>query len=336
VTLAAIVITLAIAVPAVAFALWPLVWRREGGPTLLPLPPDAREQLLERKRGALRALRELDFEHGAGHLSDTDYDELRARYESEAAAVLTELDRLGAPEPAPPPRALAPAAAGARSAWRHPLALGAAAVALLVFGIVIGVSLVRNTEPDQSAAMAPPASRPLAPIGPDGAPIVSGATGALPGAAAPRTVTPEIMQGMLGAARTSLFEGRYGEAIAAYQAVLKRDKDNVDALTHLGLIVAIGGHVDDALKTFDKALALDPNYAPALLYRGQVLLEGKKDAAGAITSWEKFVAVTPPGEDRDRVARLIDNLKMGGRDGPPKPPNARDAPAKPWRPSNSD
>ena len=44
---------------------------------------------------------------------------------------------------------------------------------------------------------------------------------------------------MLQAARQSLFEGRYSEAIAAYQAVLKRDERNVDAMTHLGLIVAV-------------------------------------------------------------------------------------------------
>src|SRR5437762_7370960 len=34
------------------------------------------------------------------HISDADYAELRARYESEAARVLTELDRLAAPAPA--------------------------------------------------------------------------------------------------------------------------------------------------------------------------------------------------------------------------------------------
>jgi len=100
---------------------------------------------------------------------------------------------------------------------------------------------------------------------------------------------------MLSAARASLFEGRYGEAIAAYQAVLKRDPKNVDALTHLGLIVAIGGHADTALETLERALAIDPEYPPALLYRGQVLYESKKDTAGAIRSWEKFVAVMPPG-----------------------------------------
>jgi len=47
-------------------------------------------------------------------------------------------------------------------------------------------------------------------------------------------------------------------------------------MTHLGLIVAVGGHADSALETFDKALKIDPKYAPAYLYRGQVLYEQKQ------------------------------------------------------------
>jgi cytochrome c-type biogenesis protein CcmH/NrfG len=125
-------------------------------------------------------------------------------------------------------------------------------------------------------------------------------------------VTPAVLQGMLGAARQSLFAGRYSEAMSAYQAVLKRDPKNVDALTHMGLIAAIaaqGEHgpemVSRALDLFDQALTLDPNYPPALLYRGQVLYEVRKDVPGAIQAWEKFLAVTPPGEDRDRVAKML-------------------------------
>jgi tetratricopeptide (TPR) repeat protein len=118
-----------------------------------------------------------------------------------------------------------------------------------------------------------------------------------------------MLQGMLQAARSSLFAARYGEAIAAYQAVLKRDPTNVDALTHLGLIVAIGGHADQALETIDRALTIDPNYPPALLYRGQILYEAKEDAAGAIRSWEKFLAVAPAGTERDRVSTMIAEAK---------------------------
>jgi tetratricopeptide (TPR) repeat protein len=268
------------------------------------LPLDRRQQLEEEKRAALGAIRELEFEHAGGHVSDADFTDLRARYEGEAATLLTELDRLGPAEPAPP--RVAPRTVPRRSAWRHPAALAAAAVLLVVFGIVVGAGIVRYTEPDPMAGRPSPGSRPLAelPREAPGAPGASNAPRVEPG----RPLPPEMLRGMLQAARSSLAQGRYSEAIAAYQAVLKRDPSNVDATTHLGLILAVGGgpeHADRALEIFDRALAIDPNYLPALLYRGQVLFEAKHDVAGAVRSWEKFMALAPPGEDRDRVVKMI-------------------------------
>jgi tetratricopeptide (TPR) repeat protein len=302
-----LVATVVIGVPALAFTLWPLLRADARGRTFLPLPVDRRQQLTEEKRAALAALRELEFEHGAGHVSDADYADLRRRYEGEAAAILTEIDRLGPAEPVPPktePRELR------GSAWRHPLVLGAGAVLLVAFGIVVGAGIVRYSEPDPMAGQPLTGSRPLASL-PSDAPSATAAVPPETGGTG-RVVPPEVLRGMLEAARASLAEGRYGEAIAAYQAVLKRDPKNVDAMTHLALIVAIGGgpeHVDRALEAFDKALALDPNYLPALLYRGQVLYEIKKDPGGAIRSWEKYVAVSPPGEDRDRVTKMIEEAR---------------------------
>lgn len=293
-----VIAAVVLGLPALAFTLWPLLRRDGGAAPLLALPPDEREQWLEAKGAALRALRELAFEHDAGHISDADYAELRVRYEGEAAAALTALDRLG-PAATTAPVSRAPRADAAPHGWRHPIALGASGVALLVFGLLLGVGIVRYTEPDRTAAM-PPVMPPM-----------TAAPDATAGAAAPRSVSPDVMRGMLQAARGSLSEGRYSEAIAAYQAVLKRDPKNVDAMTHLGFIVAIGGHADSALETFDKALAIDPDYAPALLYRGQVLYEAKKDVAGAVSSWERFVKVAPNAEDRERVKKLIAEAKAG-------------------------
>lgn len=281
---------LLLGVPLVGFALWPLLGRPGRARTFLPLSPDPRESLLEQKHQVLRALHELAFEHEAGHVSDADYADLRARYETEAARVLTELDRLGAP-PARPPAAPRPAA---RAGWRHPFALAAGAVGLIVFGVALGGGIARHTGPDPTAGLPMPGSRPLATLEPSA-----------PDTPSPRAVSPEMLRGMLQAARTSLFEGRYGEAIAAYQAVLKRDPKNVDAMTHLALVAALAGHADEALATFDRALAIDPDYAPALLYRGQVLYEAKQDRAGAIRSWERFLKIVPSGEDHERVKRLI-------------------------------
>ncbi|RPH84712.1 MAG: hypothetical protein EHM88_03495, partial [Candidatus Rokuibacteriota bacterium] len=139
-----------IGVPAIAFAMWPLV-RRAGAGAWLPLPIDARERLAEDRRAALRTLRELEFEHAAGHVSDVDYVDLRARYEAETATILAELDRLGVPAA---PAATAPAvpaaapAAERRSAWRHPAAIAIGGLALVTFGVVLGVGIVRYSEPD--------------------------------------------------------------------------------------------------------------------------------------------------------------------------------------------
>jgi hypothetical protein len=172
-----LIAAVAIGVPALAFTLWPLLRRHGGAGGLLALPPDEREQWLEAKGAALRALRELAFEHDAGHISDADYADLRARYESEAAAALTALDRLGA-APTPPPAT--PRETKSSRGWRHPAALAASGVALLVFGVLLGVGIVRYTEPDQTAA--PPVMPPVA-TAPETPTTVLGGDRRLPGRA---------------------------------------------------------------------------------------------------------------------------------------------------------
>jgi tetratricopeptide (TPR) repeat protein len=184
--------------------------------------------------------------------------------------------------------------------------MAAGAVLLVVFGVVIGINASRVTEPDQTVT--PPGARlPVPGAGPDagGSPVGPPNVRLEPG----KPIPPEMLAGMLQAARQSLFDGNYSQAIAAYQAVLKRDAKNVDALTHMGLIVAIGGHADVALETIDKALAIDPRYPPAYLYRGQVLFEQKQDYAGAVKAWESFLKLVPRGEDHDRVVALVETAK---------------------------
>ena len=291
----------AIVVPALAIVLWPLLGGRAATASSPARASDDRRLELEEEKSAIyRALRELEFDHDAGHLSDPDFQSLRERYESRAGVLITELDALGPEPPRRAPAEPAPARTEApRASWtRHPATFAAGAVVLVIFGVIIGVNAGRFTERDET--FTPPGARipvpgpPPSPVGPPMARLEPG-----------KPIPPEMLAGMLQAARQSLFEGRYSEAIAAYQAVLKRDERNVDAMTHLGLIVAVGGHADSALETFDKALKIDPKYAPAYLYRGQVLYEQKQDYAGAVAAWERFMALVPKGEDRDRVAELV-------------------------------
>ncbi|MBI2218732.1 MAG: hypothetical protein HYU51_15695 [Candidatus Rokubacteria bacterium] len=288
-----------IGVPALAFAVWPLI-RRGRGRSFLAFPPDAREQLTEQKRGVLRALRELDFEHAAGHVSDDDFADLRARYEAEAAEILGALDGLGAAVPEDRPPVHEAAGSPRRSAWLHPAVLAASAVFLVVFGGTLGVGLVRYTAPDESASMGaggePPGTA-SAPGGmgtaPDG-PVASGpmARGSGGGGSASRPLPPAMLQGMLNAARESLITGRYGDAFSAYRAILTRDPNSADALSHIGVLAAIADHPGEAIELLDRARAIDPD---------------------AINAWEHYVQAAPAGEDRERVKKLLADAKS--RDG---------------------
>jgi cytochrome c-type biogenesis protein CcmH/NrfG len=292
----------AIALPALAIVLWPLLRGGIGRAAASPETLDRRLELAEEKASTYRALKELDFDHEAGSLSDDDFQALRDRYEGRAAELITALDVLGEAAPRPAVERAAPAS---RSWTRSPAAMGAGGLALLALGIALGAGVSRYAKPDET--MVPPGSRIPVPTLPDPGPLLPGAPGT--GAASMKSIPPEILARMLEAARQSLSDGRYPEAIAAYQAVLKRDPKNVDAMTHLGLIVAMGGHADAALETFDKALSFDPKYGPALLYKGQVLFEVKQDYPGAVKAWERYLALGPTGDDRQRVVALIQEAK---------------------------
>jgi tetratricopeptide (TPR) repeat protein len=312
---------LLLAVPAALFVAWPLRHRRADS---LPATgdEDARGVLESEKVLALRALRELDSEREAGLLADDDYAALRTRYEARAATVLRQLDALGPAPPAPPPREPArPAARRAPAAtpvaWtQRPLVLGAFAVVLLGFGIVLGALAVRYARPDAAPEAAIAQQAPEPPFAPP------------PGAGDPaRPLPKEMLEGMLRAAHASLDAGRYQEAIAAYKAVLKREPQNVEAITHLGLILAVAGHTDGALEALDRALAIDPGYAHAWWDKARLLYEQRQDYAGAIAAWERFVQVGPPGPDREhalsqiREARTRLAAKPAGGATPPAAPS---------------
>ena len=287
-----VLFTLGLALPAVAFAAWPLIARHDrGGNPVAALADDDRAGLENEKLIALRALRELELDHTAGHVSDEDYRDLHARYEGDAVAVLRRLDAL--PPAAPVPRRPPVAQRDLGTPWtRQPVALGAMGGGLLVFGVILGVMVSRYSIPAPpepgmgGAGEAPPIAAPA------------------PGGGPPRPLSKEMLQGMLQAAHASLDAGRYQEAIAAYTAILRRDPRNVEAITHLGVILAIAGHHADALEAFDKALSIDPGYAHALWDKAGTQ-EALENHAGAIETLERFVRIVPAGPDRDRAQERL-------------------------------
>jgi cytochrome c-type biogenesis protein CcmH/NrfG len=298
-------IALAFGVPVALFILWPL---RRAQTLASPLETDDPRVVLEGEKVlALRAIRELDRDRQLGLLAEDDYATLRVRDEARASVILKRLDALG-PAPSPPARPPSPPSpAPAPVPWtRQPAVLAGGAIALLGFGVALGALATRYAAPTPPEPMAgareegAPASA-IPPMGGD-------APTAGPGGS-PRPIPKEMLEGMLRAAHASLDAGRYQEAIAAYKALLKREPQNVDAITHLGVILALAGHTDGALEALDKALAIDPSYAHALWDKARILADARHDYAGAIATWERFVAVVPPGQDRENALAKIGEAK---------------------------
>jgi rRNA maturation endonuclease Nob1 len=78
------------------YTLRPLFREPEGNLDIELLAETELDRLLNRKNVIYRNLRDLEFEHKMGRLSDADFQQLAAGYKHEAAGVLERLDQLNA------------------------------------------------------------------------------------------------------------------------------------------------------------------------------------------------------------------------------------------------
>jgi Flp pilus assembly protein TadD len=95
--------------------------------------------------------------------------------------------------------------------------------------------------------------------------------------------------------------GAYADAIAALDRAIAL-KSGADLLTYRALFRRSSGDPKGAKADFDAALALDPSFAPAHLYAGE-LLEAQGDAEGARRAYERAEAAGGPFGERAKKRR---------------------------------
>jgi len=285
----------------------------------------AAEDLKRQMEASYAAIRELDEDLAAGRLSQADHAKLKQRSERQAAALLKRLRLAEQPEPQRPARdAGARPPLGAR--LRGPMALTVGAVVLLLAGTTVGILLARSTSEERLSV--PPSAA--------AAKAVSGGAAVSPELETLRkgveTEAAPISK-LLAFAHLALDEGQIPAAIWAYKRVLTRDAKNAEAITHMGIILYQGGHLDQALERVQEALKIDPNYAHARWDRAQMLFTGKKNYAAATRALEDFLALVPAGEDAVRARAMLDEARRqsaaGGRRGDSAPAPATRPPAGP-------
>ncbi|MFQ5946358.1 MAG: tetratricopeptide repeat protein, partial [Anaerolineae bacterium] len=289
-----IVIIAGLALLAGALAAWPFLRSRPG----LDAPPSSEPaaELRQELEARYQGLAELDEDMAAGKLSLEDHSRLKADLEQAAAALLSRTEALEAARRTPAPsrarQERRPSAEPRRERWlARPAVLAAGAVLFLLLGLGLGLFLSGLlTSPSPPPPRASPAAR-IARLERE------------------LRANPTDVKKLLALGHIALDEGELSKAISAYKEVLTLEPDNVEAITHTGLVLFLSGHVDQALSHLDRALALDPTYAHAHWDKANILYHAKQDYAGAIEAWEAFLVLIPSGKDADRARAMVAEAK---------------------------
>jgi tetratricopeptide (TPR) repeat protein len=86
----------------------------------------------------------------------------------------------------------------------------------------------------------------------------------------------------------------YDKAIKAFDEAIKLNPNYAEAWYEKGIVLRVGHEQDEAIKAFDEAIKLNPNYAEAWFEKGVVLYDkyvGKYDEA--IKAFDKAIELNP-------------------------------------------
>jgi thioredoxin-like negative regulator of GroEL len=128
------------------------------------------------------------------------------------------------------------------------------------------------------------------------------------------TGTPSANGGeaLLAQGRAAFEQGNWSQAIESFKKVLASDPNQPEAHAYMGLILAQAGHTDGALTAFDRALSAAPNFPMALWGKGMVLYQTGRDPAEARRLLQKVYALMPPGPEKEEVDKTIAQMAQGG------------------------
>jgi len=101
----------------------------------------------------------------------------------------------------------------------------------------------------------------------------------------------------------SVYHGnhQFKEAAAYYEKAVQADPKNVALRTGLASSLYRSGDVDGALEQLDQALRYDPKDANSLFNLGMIRLQGKGDAKGALTAWQRLLKSNPQLSDERKA-----------------------------------
>lgn len=119
---------------------------------------------------------------------------------------------------------------------------------------------------------------------------------------------------------------RFEDAARWYEEALTIEPRNVSVSTDLGISYYYMNQPDRALAQFERSLAIDASHTKTLLNVGIVRAYGKDDLGGAVTAWERVVAIAPESPEGKVAKQALDAVRNahpnvpGGPGAETKPP----------------
>ncbi len=111
-------------------------------------------------------------------------------------------------------------------------------------------------------------------------------------------------------------DGNLTSLVKDFEARAARsDADQYAATVTLAGVQKLDGRADDAIKTYERAIALKSNDATGLLALAR-LLQDRGDVAGARTRYEQGLAIQTVAVDKEQTLRTLMGLALDGKDWP--------------------
>jgi FOG: TPR repeat len=177
--------------------------------------------------------------------------------------------------------------------------LGVAVIALIVFGILRAFSPTHtaSTSPVMhwTVTQAPTATTTLTPtITPTGPSAYSVILDATQTPTPMYVATPHNRLEAYNAGMRAYQKGNWAEAIDYFQQVLVSEPNDADVYYHIGDVYRFQGKYSNALTAYQKAVKIDPSFAPGYLGIAQVDLYGTPTKTDdALTMLQKAISLDP-------------------------------------------